>query len=155
MSSLNQAYLIGHLGKDPKVANLPSGGKVTTFSLATSESWKDKATGEKRERTEWHNVVIFNEALGGIAERYLKKGARCFVEGQIRTRKYTDQTGADRYTTEIVLSAYGGKIVLLDRADRAPPDEAAYGTTRAAPAARSHSDAAIPRAADPDDDIVF
>lgn len=145
--SLNQAHLIGHLGKDPKTANLPSGGKVVTFSLATSESWKDKNTGEKRERTEWHNIVIFNENLGKIAEKFLKKGSRCFVEGQIRTRKYTDQSGSDRYTTEIVLSAYDGKIDLLDRADRPPPDESAYGTTKNARAAEP--------AAGPDDDIPF
>ena len=127
MSSLNQAHLIGHLGKDPKVANLPRGGKVTTFSLATSERWKDWATGEKRERTEWHNIVIFNEARDPIAERVLKKGARCFIEGQIRTREYTDQTGVDRYTTEIVLSPDDGKIVLLEHA---PHEESADGTTR-------------------------
>ncbi len=136
MASLNRATLIGHLGKDPKVSTLNSGGKVVSFSLATSESWKDKTTGERRERTQWHNVVIFNEGLGGVAEKFLRKGSRCFVEGQIETRKYTDQSGAERYTTEIVLRPYQGALTLLDKAERGPSRPDDYGTTKTrAPAA--------------------
>jgi single-strand DNA-binding protein len=111
---LNKATLIGNLGQDPEVRTMQSGGQVVTLSIATSESWKDPGTGERRDRTEWHRVVIFNEGLGKIAEQYLAKGAKVYVEGQIRTRKWQDQSGADRYSTEIHLTPYNGEIKFLD-----------------------------------------
>lgn len=115
MASLNKVTLIGHLGKDPVVRTFQAGGRVANFSLATSESWKDKATGEKKDRTEWHNVSITNDALVGIAEKYLRKGSKVYLEGQLQTRKYQDKdTGADRYTTEVVLRPYNGSIIMLD-----------------------------------------
>jgi single-strand DNA-binding protein len=152
MAALNKAMLIGNLGKDPKINVTNSGGKVATFSIATSESWKDKATGERKERTEWHNVVVFNEGLGKVAEQYLHKGSKVFVEGELRTRKWTDQAGAERWTTEIVLSQYRGQLILLDKSDRPAPNEADYGSTKPAT-----SSAAAPGGAggDLDDDIPF
>ena len=122
-ASLNKASLIGHVGKDPEIRSTQDGRKIVNFSMATSESWKDKATGERKERTEWHKVVIFNEGLAGVAERYLRKGMRVYVEGAIRTRKWTDQAGVERYSTEICLEAFGGTLLLLSQPDgeaRAP-----------------------------------
>lgn len=125
MSSVNKAILVGNLGADPEVRNLPSGGKVVNLSIATSESWKDKNTGEKKERTEWHRVVIFSEGLAKVAESYLKKGSKVYLEGQIQTRKWQDQSGQDKYSTEIVLQGFGAQLVLLDRQEgggnRPPP----------------------------------
>ena len=112
--SLNRATLIGNLGHDPEIRTTQTGGRVVTLSVATSESWKDDSTGERRERTEWHRVVIFNDGLGKIAEQYLTKGAKVFVEGTIRTRKWKDQSGADRYSTEIHLTPYVGTLTFLD-----------------------------------------
>ena len=112
--SVNKVILIGNLGKDPEVRRLNSGDSVVNFSLATSETWRDKTSGERKERTEWHNVVIFNENLGKIAEQYCKKGTKVYVEGQLQTRKWQDQSGADRYTTEIVLQRFRGELTLLD-----------------------------------------
>ena len=112
---LNKATLIGNLGSDPEVRAMQNGGKVVTLSIATSESWKDERSGERRERTEWHRVVIFNEGLGRIAEQFLSKGAKIYVEGQLRTRKWQDQSGADRYSTEIQLTPYNGTLTFLDR----------------------------------------
>ncbi len=112
MSSLNKVTLIGRLGKDPEVRNFQNGGKVVNFSIATSERWKD-SDGNQKERTEWHNVAIFNEKLGEIAEKYLRKGAQVYLEGQLQTRKWQDQSGNDRYTTEVVLPRFGGAITLI------------------------------------------
>jgi len=112
--SVNKVILIGNLGADPESRSLPSGGKVINMRVATSENWKDKSSGERREKTEWHNVVIFNENLGRVAEQYLKKGSKVYVEGQLQTRKWQDQTGNDRYTTEIVLQNFRGELTLLD-----------------------------------------
>jgi single-strand DNA-binding protein len=112
MSSLNKVTLIGRLGKDPEVRNFQNGGKVVNFSLATSERWKD-SDGNQKERTEWHNVAIFNEKLGEIAERYLRKGAQVYLEGQLQTRKWQDQSGNDRYSTEVVLRQYRGELQLI------------------------------------------
>ena len=129
---LNKATLIGNLGQDPEVHTTQSGGKIVTLSIATSESWKDKRSGERVERTEWHRVVIFTEALADIAEQYLAKGAKVYVEGQIRTRKWQDQSGADRYSTEIHLTPFNGEIKFLDSrkpADR-PADGNGYGVAR-------------------------
>jgi single-strand DNA-binding protein len=112
--SVNKVILIGNLGKDPEVRRLNSGDPVVSFTLATNETWRDKTTGERKERTEWHNIVIFNENLGRIAEQYCKKGTKVYLEGQIQTRKWQDQSGADRYTTEIVLTRFRGELQLLD-----------------------------------------
>lgn len=116
--SVNKVILVGNLGKDPKVANLNSGDRVISFTLATSETWKDKNSGERRERTEWHNIVVYNENIGRVVEQYCKKGTKVYLEGQLQTRKYTDQSGAERYTTEIVLQRFRGELTLLDFAWR-------------------------------------
>jgi single-strand DNA-binding protein len=114
--SVNKVILIGNLGKDPEVRTMQNGGKVCSFTLATSESWKDRSSGERQERTQWHQVAIFNENLVGVAERFLKKGSKVYVEGQLETRKWQDQNGNDRYTTEVVLRQFRGELTLLDRA---------------------------------------
>lgn len=113
MASLNKAMLIGNLGRDPEIRSMTNGDRVATLSIATSESWTDKTSGEKREKTEWHRVVIFNDGLADVCERYLKKGSKVYIEGQLQTRKWQDQSGADKWTTEIVLQRFGGKLVLL------------------------------------------
>jgi single-strand DNA-binding protein len=112
--SVNKVILVGNLGADPEIKSFQNGGKVCNIRIATSESWKDKNTGERQERTEWHNVAIFGEGLAGVAERFLKKGSKVYVEGQIRTRKWQDQSGADRYTTEVVLQGPGAVMTMLD-----------------------------------------
>ncbi len=117
--SVNKVILLGNLGKDPEVRSMQNGGKVCNLSVATSESWKDKMSGERKERTEWHRVVIFNENLITIAERYLKKGSKVYLEGQIETRKWTDQGGQERYSTEVVLKQFRGELTLLDSRESA------------------------------------
>lgn len=114
--SVNKVTLIGNLGKDPETRNTQSGMKIVNLRIATSESWNDKASGERQERTEWHAVVIMNDRLADIAERYLRKGSKVYLEGKLQTRKWTDQSGQDRYTTEIMLGRIGAELVLLDRA---------------------------------------
>ena len=115
MAGVNKVILIGNLGKDPEIRQLQDGTKVAQFSIATSETWKDKMTGERRERTEWHRIVIFNDRLADIVERYIKKGSKVYVEGQLQTRKWTDPaTNTDRYTTEVVLSRFRGELTMLD-----------------------------------------
>ena len=116
--SVNKVILVGNLGKDPDVRRLNSGDQVVSFSVATSETWRDKSSGERKERTEWHNVVIFNENLGKVAEQYCKKGTKVYLEGQLQTRKWQDQSGADRYTTEVVLQRFRGELQLLELARR-------------------------------------
>ncbi|MBN2630735.1 MAG: single-stranded DNA-binding protein [Rhodobacteraceae bacterium] len=111
--SVNKVILIGNLGRDPEVRSFPNGGKVVNLRIATSETWRDKQTGERKERTEWHSVAIFNEALGKVAEQYLRKGSTVYIEGQLETRKWQDQSGADRYSTEVVLRPYSGNMTLL------------------------------------------
>ncbi|MFD1330727.1 single-stranded DNA-binding protein [Methylopila musalis] len=158
MSSLNRASLIGNLGADPEIRRTGAGAKVASLRIATSESWKDKASGERKERTEWHSVVIFNENLAEIAEKYLRKGSKVFVEGQIQTRKWQANDGSDRWSTEIVLRGFAGQIVMLgQRGDRPPPaSEDDYGAART-----STQSAAAPASGggtyrDPmDDDIPF
>jgi single-strand DNA-binding protein len=113
MAGVNKVIIVGNLGRDPEVRSFPNGGKVVNLRIATSETWRDKASGERKERTEWHSVAIFNEALGKIAEQYLRKGSTVYIEGQLETRKWQDQSGADRYTTEIVLRQYRGELTLL------------------------------------------
>lgn len=111
--SVNKVILIGNLGRDPEVRSFPNGGKVVNLRIATSERWRDKSTGENKERTEWHSVAIFNENLGRIAEQYLRKGSTVYIEGQLETRKWQDQSGQDRYSTEVVLRQYRGEMTLL------------------------------------------
>ena len=111
--SVNKVILIGNLGKDPEVRSFQNGGKVVNFTLATSESWSDRGSGERKEKTEWHNVVIKNEKLGEIAEKYLKKGSKVYLEGRVETRKWQDQSGQDKYTTEIVIPAFRGELTML------------------------------------------
>jgi single-strand DNA-binding protein len=111
--SVNKVILIGNLGKDPEARSMNNGGEVVSFSLATSENWNDKASGERKEKTEWHNIVIFNENLGRIAKQYLRKGSSVYIEGQLQTRKWTDKDGHDKYTTEVVLQRFRGELTLL------------------------------------------
>lgn len=113
--SVNKVILVGNLGRDPEVRRLNSGSPVVNLRIATSESWRDKNSGERQERTEWHNVVIFNENLAKVAEQYLKKGSKVYVEGQLQTRKWQDQSGQDRYTTEVVIQRFRGDLTFLDR----------------------------------------
>ena len=115
--SVNKVIIVGNLGRDPEVRNSHNGGKVVNLRIATSETWRDKQSGERKERTEWHSVAIFNENLGKIAEQYLKKGSTVYIEGQLETRKWQDQSGADRYTTEVVLRQFRGELTLLGGRD--------------------------------------
>ena len=112
--SVNKVILVGNLGKDPESRSFANGGKVVSFSVATSENWKDKGSGERKEKTEWHNVSIFSEGLARVAEQYLKKGSKVYLEGQLETRKWQDQSGNDRYTTDVVLRNFNSSMVLLD-----------------------------------------
>lgn len=121
--SVNKVILVGNLGADPEVRSMPSGGKVVNLSIATSESWRDKNTGEKRERTEWSRVVIFSEGLTKIAEQYLKKGSKVYLEGSLQTRKWQDQSGADRYSTEIVLQGFNSTLTMLDGPGEKPEQQ--------------------------------
>ena len=114
--SVNKVILVGNLGADPEVRSFQNGGKVCNIRIATSETWKDRSSGERKERTEWHNVAIFSEGLAGVAERFLRKGSKVYVEGQLRTRKWQDQSGNDRYTTEVVLQGPGAVLTMLDGA---------------------------------------
>ena len=117
--SVNKVILVGNLGRDPETRTMQSGDPIVHLSVATSESWKDKNSGERREKTEWHRVVIFNENLGRIAQQYLRKGSKVYLEGQLQTRKWTDQSGIEKYTTEVVLQRYRGELTMLDsRQDR-------------------------------------
>ena len=145
MSSVNKVILIGNVGKDPEAKSFSNGGRVVNFSIATSEVWKDKASGERKEKTEWHTVAIFNEKLGEIAEKYLKKGSKVYIEGALQTRKWQDSNGQDRYTTEIVLPKFGGAIALLDGISK-EGGRSEYGGPR--PSTASFE-------ADPDDDCPF
>lgn len=117
MAGVNKVILVGRLGKDPQTKNFPNGGSVVEFSLATSETWRDKATGERKEKTEWHNIVIRNENIGRVATQYLRKGSEVYIEGSIATRKWQDQNGQDRYTTEIVVGPFKGELSLLGGRD--------------------------------------
>jgi single-strand DNA-binding protein len=114
MAGVNKVILVGNLGKDPEVRRMTSGEPVVNLSVATSETWRDKASGERKERTEWHRVVIFNENLAKVAEQYLRKGSKVYLEGQLSTRKWTDKDGAEKYSTEVVLNRFRGELVMLD-----------------------------------------
>ncbi len=146
--SVNKVIIIGNLGRDPEVRTFQNGGKVCNLRIATSETWRDRNTGERRERTEWHSVAIFNENLVKIAEQYLKKGSKVYIEGQLETRKWQDQSGQDRYTTEIVLRQFRGELTLLDPRDGSGQVED-RGGDYGAPAGGERSPA------DMDDEIPF
>jgi single-strand DNA-binding protein len=145
MSSVNKVILVGNLGKDPQGRDV-GGSRVVSFSLATSESWRDKQTGERKEKSEWHNIVIWNENLGRVAEQFCKKGTKVYLEGSIQTRKYTDQSGAEKYMTEVVLQKFRGELQLLDKRDAGEP---ARGSTTVT------SGRQAPVALDDDDSIPF
>ena len=155
--SINKVILVGNLGADPTVSTMTSGDKVVNLRVATSDTWNDKSTGERKERTEWHRVVIFNKQLADTAERYLRKGSKVYLEGQLQTRSWKDNNGQDRYTTEVVLQRFGGTMIMLDgrgSGDGMPMSDA--GDVFAAPAGNSgwdNSSATTP--SDLDDDIPF
>lgn len=158
--SVNKVILIGHLGSDPEIRRTQDGKPIATFRLATSDTWRDKTSGERRERTEWHTVVVFNEGLAKIVEQYVKKGSKIYVEGSLATRKWQDNNGNDRYTTEVVLTGFGGTITLLDRAEGSgyraggnSPDD--YGTPSSRSTASRASDSPGDFSRDMDDDIPF
>ncbi len=149
--SVNKVILVGNLGRDPEVRTFQNGGKVCNLRIATSETWKDRNTGERRERTEWHSVAIFSEPLVRIAEQYLRKGSKVYIEGQLETRKWQDQSGQDRYTTEIVLRPYRGELTLLD--SRA--DAGGNGGGGPAPEPQGGGGYGGPAPSDLDDEIPF
>jgi len=130
MAGVNKVILVGSLGRDPEVRNTNSGDAIVHLNLATSETWKDKASGERKERTEWHRVVIFNEHAGKIAQQYLRKGSKVYLEGQLQTRKWTDQSGVEKYSTEVVLNRFKGELTLLDgKRDGSVSDDGYSGGT--------------------------
>lgn len=125
--SVNKVILIGNLGRDPEVRNFPSGGKVCNFSIATSESWRDKQSGERRERTEWHRISVLSEGLVRVCEQYLRKGSKVYIEGQLETRKWTDQSGVEKYTTEVVLRGFNSTMTMLDGRNEGGSGGGGYG----------------------------
>ncbi len=160
--SVNKVILIGNLGADPEVRRTQDGRPIANLRVATSESWRDKTTGERREKTEWHRVVIFNEGLAKIAEQYLKKGSKVYLEGALQTRKWQDQQGQDRYSTEVVLQGFNAQLTMLDRAggaagDREPSYDAGEDFGASGPtASRDRKPAAVGgKRADMDDEIPF
>jgi single-strand DNA-binding protein len=146
--SVNKVILVGNLGKDPETRTTQDGKKVANFSIATSESWKDKNTGERKEKTEWHNIVVFNEGLAKVAESYLKNGSKVYLEGSLVTRKWTDKQGQDRYSTEVVLQGFGGTLTMLSS-----PEGSGARSDDAAPVHSARSPA--PAAELMDDEIPF
>ncbi len=158
--SLNKVMLIGNLGKDPEIRSMGNGGKVASFSIATSETWKDKQSGERREKTEWHNIVIFNEHLIRVAENYLKKGSKVYIEGSLQTRKWEDREGVTKYTTEIVLQRFNGELTMLDSRNSGGGSGGGYnqdsGYGGSSGGSRSASTQEGPKESfDMDDDIPF
>lgn len=153
--SVNKVILIGHLGRDPEIRRNNAQEPIANLRIATSESWRDKQSGERKERTEWHSVVIFNEALAKVAEQYLKKGAKVYIEGQLATRKWTDQQGVERYTTEIVLQRYRGELTLLDKQPSNRPPDADGADDYGATSTRTASQPAGGVGSTIDDDIPF
>ncbi len=156
--SVNKVILVGNLGKDPEARSFANGGKVVSFSLATSESWRDKATGERKEKTEWHRVVIFSEGLCKIAEQYLKKGSKIYIEGSLQTRKYTDKDGVEKYSTEVVLQNFNSTLTMLDTrgggGGGADVSDDSFGSQGASPA-RKPAMAGAGKRGDMDDEIPF
>ena len=132
MAGVNKVILVGNLGKEPEVRNAQSGMKIVNLTLATSDSWTDKASGERKEQTEWHRVVIMNERLADVAEKYLHKGSKVYIEGKLQTRKWTDNSGVEKYTTEVLLGRFGGELVLLDRNPNTPAGGEDYAPRAAA-----------------------
>jgi single-strand DNA-binding protein len=149
--SVNKVILVGNLGKDPEVRMTQEGVKIVNLALATSEQWRDKETQERKERTEWHRVVIFNEKLADVADKYLRKGAKVYLEGQLQTRKWTDQSGQERYTTEIVIPRFRGEMTMLDSARSQSTEGELPAYESQAPAARE----ALPALDQIDDEIPF
>ncbi|MDQ6432860.1 single-stranded DNA-binding protein [Mesorhizobium sp. LHD-90] len=128
--SVNKVILVGNLGADPEIRRLNSGDPVVNFRIATSETWRDKNSGERKEKTEWHNIVVFNDNLAKVAEQYLKKGMKVYVEGQLQTRKWQDQSGQDRYTTEVVLQKFRGELQMLDARGQGGDQQVGYSNDR-------------------------
>lgn len=157
--SINKVILVGNLGRDPEVRSMQDGGKIVTLSVATSENWKDRTTGERREKTEWHRVVIFNERLAEVSESYLKKGSKVFVEGQLQTRKWTDNQGQEKYTTEVVLAKFRGELTMLDSKNQegsyAFGGGASEGDSFSSSPAHSGAPKSAPAASSLDDEIPF
>ncbi|CAH2604575.1 ssDNA-binding protein [Rhodovastum atsumiense] len=166
--SVNKVILVGNVGRDPEVRNTQDGSKIVQFSLATSETWNDRASGERKERTEWHRVVVFNERIGDVVEKYVRKGSQVYVEGSLQTRKWTDQSGQEKYTTEVVIGKFRGELTLLggrggEGAGAGPGEGGGY--QRSAPAARPAAAAPrggsggpswdAPKGGDLDDEIPF
>lgn len=149
--SVNKVILIGNLGKDPEVRRTQDGKPICNLTIATSETWRDKSSGERKEKTEWHRVVIFNEGLCKVAEQYLKKGAKVYVEGALQTRKWTDQSGVEKYSTEVVLQGFGGTLTMLDSKGVDHDSASELAPARQAPAPSRGS----ARNVDMDDDIPF
>ncbi|MBB2199784.1 single-stranded DNA-binding protein [Gluconacetobacter sp. 1c LMG 22058] len=154
--SVNKVILVGNLGKDPEVRHAQSGAKIVSLTLATSDTWTDKASGERREKTEWHRVVIYNDRLAEVAERFLRKGRKIYLEGALQTRKWTDQSGQERYTTEVVADRFRGDLVLLD-SNRGEGEDFGGGHPANAPASRGNAGRSAPPAgrADLDDEVPF
>ena len=155
--SVNKVILVGNLGKDPEIRTLNSGERVANLSLATSEQWRDKATGERKEKTEWHRVVIFSEGLCKIVEQYLKKGSKIYLEGQLQTRKYTDKDGVEKYSTEVVLQNFNSTLTMLDTrggGGGAADSDNDFGSQGATPA-RKPAMAGAGKRGDMDDEIPF
>jgi single-strand DNA-binding protein len=160
MAGVNKVILVGNLGKDPVVRATNDGSKIVSFSLATSETWRDKASGERKEKTEWHNIVIFNENIGKVAEQYLRKGSKVFVEGQMQTRKWTDKDNQEKYTTEVVIGRFKGELTLLDSRGEGGGGGGSgggdYGNSSGGGGGRSSNNSApASRDTDFDDDIPF
>lgn len=153
--SVNKVILVGNLGRDPEIRNTQSGAKIANLSIATSDTWTDRATGERRERTEWHRVVLFNERTANVAERFLRKGSKVYLEGELQTRKWTDQQGMERYTTEVVLNRFRGDLEMLDsKPDREPSQQKQSAQSQAYGSQRSMSDVDASQAP-LDDEIPF
>ncbi len=154
--SVNKVILVGNVGQDPEVRQFQNGGQVCSFSLATSENWKDKNTGERREKTEWHRISVFNEGLIRVIQSYVKKGSKLYIEGQLETRKWQDQNGVDKYSTEIVLRGYGGNLTMLDgRNDNAGGGRSAGYDQGGSAAPRQMEGPAQDFSQDFDDEIPF
>jgi single-strand DNA-binding protein len=157
--SVNKVILVGNVGKDPEIRSTQTGMKIANITLATSESWKDKASGERKERTEWHRISVMNDGLSGVVERFVHKGSKIYVEGQLQTRKWTDKDGNDKYSTEVVLGAFNGTLVLLD-GKRDDGQSHSNGNTERRPAAQTQQRSSgpswdAPKGVDLDDEIPF
>ena len=153
--SVNKVILVGNLGKDPEVKSFQNGGKICNFSIATSEDWKDRTTGEKKERTEWHSVVLQSDGLVSVAERFLRKGSKVYIEGQLRTRKWQDASGNDRYSTEVVVGGFDGKLVMLDGPQGAGNERAAGNAGNSSQTNQQAGSQSYAGDADLDDDVPF